>query len=192
MLFTGVKCLIGRYATMWHSVNSTWWQSRPSCVFNIPALLCGSRLNSLDFLLFSFSSCSCEISFCNLRFGLPDATLNFIRAMFLKSKIAPLFNGLILQKSKTLDARSNSLRVGNFVTEKVGKCYPSNITFPGGELGHECVSLKASKYCISFGLVLDNLSSPWFSFLFFPFYFLKLSICLIRITVYVATILVVN
>ena len=126
-----------------------------------------------------------RLVFCNLGFGLPDATLNFIRAMFLKSKIS-------LQKSKTLDARSNSPRIGNFITEKRGKCYPSNITFPRGELGHECVTLKASKYCIAFGLVLDNLSSLWFSFLFFPFYFLKLSICLIRITVYVATILLVN
>ena len=36
-------------------------------------------LNGLDFLLFSFSSCSCEIRLLQcLRFGLPDATLNAI------------------------------------------------------------------------------------------------------------------
>ena len=32
--FTGEKCLIGRYQTTWHKVNSTWRQSRPSCVYS--------------------------------------------------------------------------------------------------------------------------------------------------------------
>ena len=40
-------------------------------------ILGGICLNGLDVLLFSFSSCSCEIrSLQCLRFGLPDATLN--------------------------------------------------------------------------------------------------------------------
>ena len=40
-------------------------------------LLNGICLNGLDFLVFSFSTCSCEISLLQcLRFGLPDATLN--------------------------------------------------------------------------------------------------------------------
>ena len=40
-------------------------------------ILGGICLNGLDVLLFSFSSCSCEIRLLQcLRFGLPDATFN--------------------------------------------------------------------------------------------------------------------
>ena len=43
----------------------------------IGALQYGICLDGLDFLVFSFSSCSCEIRLLQcLRFGLPDATLN--------------------------------------------------------------------------------------------------------------------
>ena len=41
------------------------------------ALLYVICLNGLDFLVFCFSTCSCEIRLLQrLRFGLPDATLN--------------------------------------------------------------------------------------------------------------------
>ena len=32
--FIGENCLIGRYQSTWHRVNSTWWQSRPLCVYS--------------------------------------------------------------------------------------------------------------------------------------------------------------
>ena len=34
MNLTGEKCLIGRYQSTLHRVNSTWRQSRPSCVYS--------------------------------------------------------------------------------------------------------------------------------------------------------------
>ena len=94
------------------------------------ALLGGICLNGLDFLLFSFSSCPCEIGLLQcLRFGLPDATFNSLTGHVSKEENAfP-----VKQTSKTR-------------------------TFPRGAIHHGCTTVNASKYCT--GLLLDNPTSP--------------------------------
>ena len=95
------------------------------------ALLGGICLNGLDFLLFSFSSCSCEIRLLQcLRFGLLDATFNSL-------------TGHVSKEENAVPAKQ---------TSKIR-------TFPRGALHHECITvLNASKYCT--GLLLDNPTGP--------------------------------
>ena len=129
------------------------------------ALLCGICLNGLDFLLFSFPSCSCEIRLLQIVcvLVLPDATFNSNTGCVLKksqSKIA-VFKGLILQKNTRCLKRSFSsyrefyyrIKEENAILEKkTGKIR----TFLRGPLHHECITLlNASKYC-----TLDNPTGP--------------------------------
>ena len=98
------------------------------------ALLGGICLNGLDFLLFSFSSCSCEIRLlyvCVLVYWMQLST--HLRALFLKKKMLSPQNRL---------ATSSKTR-----------------KFPRGALHHECITvLNASKYCT--GLLLENPTGP--------------------------------
>ena len=95
------------------------------------ALLGGICLNGLDFLLFSFSSFSCEIRLLQfLRFGLPDATFNSL-------------TGHVSKEESAIPAKQTS----------------KTRTFPRGALHHECITVfNASKYCT--GLLLDNPTGP--------------------------------
>ena len=129
--------------------NCVWLHWRKMSDWSIPdhltqsnsALLCGICSNGLDFLLFSFSSCSCEIRLLQcLRFGLPDATFSSLTGHVCKEENAIL-------------------------AKQTGKTR----TFPRGALHHEYITLlNASKYCT--GLLLNNPTGPWFcsqfSFLF--------------------------
>ena len=96
------------------------------------ALRGGICLNGLDFLLFSFSSCSCEIRLLQcLRFGLPDATFNSLTSRHVS------------KEENAVPAKQTS----------------KTRTFPRGALHHECVTvLNASKYYT--GLLLDNPTGP--------------------------------
>ena len=95
------------------------------------ALLGGSCLTGLDVLLFSFSSCPCEIRILQcLRSGLPDATFNSL-------------TGHVSKEENAIPAKQTS----------------KTRTFPRGALHHECITvLNASKYCT--GLLLDNPTGP--------------------------------
>ena len=71
------------------------------------ALLGGSCLTGLDVLLFSFSSCSCEIRILQcLRSGLPDATFNSLTGHVSKEENAIPVRLARLERSQ--GAASNS------------------------------------------------------------------------------------
>ena len=118
--FTGEKCLIGWYQSMWHRVNSTWRQSRPSCVYSrrkkknwsppIRHLFGWPGLFSiLLFLLFLWDSFTAMFAFW-------FTGCDFERTYFSGYNMFSFFNGLILHKN-TRCLEVILFVFSNFITE---------------------------------------------------------------------------
>ena len=115
--FTGEKCLIVRYQSTWHRVNSTWRQSRPSSVYSrrkkknwsLPIQHLFTEWPGLVSILLFLLFCEIRLLQC-VRFGLPDAT------DFSGYNMFPFFNGLILHKN-TRCLEVILFVFSNFITE---------------------------------------------------------------------------